>query len=121
MADLGYKIEKTHSDGRFELAGVPRGVIVAFSTRRAEIEAAMKAHELGQPIDDPKLADRTALMTRAHKRDVDKDELHRDWSRQAAERSFSADSIIEIASLREADHSHMQDYGDVVIDRDGGV
>ena len=121
LADLGYKIEKTHADGRFELAGVPRGVIEAFSTRRAEIEAAMKALDLGKPIDDPRLADRTALMTRAHKRDVDKDVLQQDWSRQAAKMGFSADSIIEIASAREAEHSWMQDYEDTFIDRDDGA
>ena len=70
LADLGYRIERTHADGRFEIAGVPRVVIDAFSTRRAEIEAAMEAHDLGTPGDNPHLASRAALMTRAHKRDV---------------------------------------------------
>ena len=41
LAKLGYGIEKTHADGRFEIAGVSRPVIDAYSTRRAEIEAAM--------------------------------------------------------------------------------
>ena len=41
LGKLGYAIEKTHADGRFEIAGVPRKVIEAFSTRRAEIAAAM--------------------------------------------------------------------------------
>ena len=120
LKDLGYQIEKTHTDGRFELAGVPRSVIEAFSTRRAEIEAAMKAHGLGTPIDDPRLADRTALMTRAHKRDTDKDALHQDWSRQAAELGFSADTLVEIASVREAGagDSVTQDHDDIVAYRD---
>ena len=38
LTRLGYDIEKTHADGRFEIAGVSRGTIEAFSTRRAEIE-----------------------------------------------------------------------------------
>ena len=33
LKGLGYGIEKTHPDGRFEIAGVPREVIDAFSTR----------------------------------------------------------------------------------------
>ena len=41
IARLGYGIERTHADGRFEIAGIPRETIEAFSTRRAEIEAAM--------------------------------------------------------------------------------
>ena len=36
LSALGYGIEKSHADGRFEIAGVPRAVIEAFSTRRAE-------------------------------------------------------------------------------------
>ena len=120
LSNLGYQIEKTHADGRFELTGVSRRVIDAFSTRRAEIEAAMKARDLGKPIDDPKLADRTALMTQAHKRDIDKDALRQDWSRQAAELGFSADTLVEIASAREAGAygSVTQDHGDVVAYRD---
>ena len=36
LKGLGYGIEKMHSDGRFEIAGVPRDVIDAFSTCRQE-------------------------------------------------------------------------------------
>ena len=51
---LGYGIEKTHADGRFEIAGVSRDTIEAFSTRRAEIEAAMAARGLGNSADSPR-------------------------------------------------------------------
>ena len=47
LKDLGYGIEKTHPDGRFEIAGVPRDVIDAFSSRRVEIEAAMAERGMG--------------------------------------------------------------------------
>ena len=93
LSRLGYGIEKTHADGRFEIAGVPRKVIEAFSTRRAEIETAMRERELGTPGDNPHLAGRAALMTRAAKRDVDKATLARAWSRQAAELGFSAETV----------------------------
>ena len=39
LAKLGYGIEKTHADGRFEIAGVSRETVEAFSTRRTETEA----------------------------------------------------------------------------------
>ena len=93
LKDLGYGIEKTHGDGRFEIAGVSRDVVEGFSTRRAEIEAAMAARDEGAPLENPKLADRAALMTRARKRDVDKGELRRSWERQAAELGFSAEAV----------------------------
>ena len=85
LAKLGYGIEKTHADGRFEIAGVSREAIMAFSTRRAEIEAAMAERGLGATADHPRHAERAALMTRATKRDVDRDELRQVWQRQAAD------------------------------------
>ena len=103
LKGLGYRIEKTHTDGRFEIAGVPRKVIEAFSTRRTEIEAAMRKREHGAPGDNPRLADRAALMTRAAKRDVDKAEVVRSWSRQAADLGFSAESVVGNARERDAE------------------
>ena len=93
LKDLSYGIEKTHGDGRFEIAGVSRDVVEGFSARRAEIEGAMAARDEGAPLENPKLADRAALMTRAKKRDVDKGELRRSWERQAAELGFSAEVV----------------------------
>ena len=93
LAELGYGIEKTHPDGRFEIAGVSREVIEEFSTRRSEIEAAMREHGLGRTGDNPHLAARATLMTRAAKRDVERSELHRSWERQAAEMGFSAETV----------------------------
>ena len=97
LEGLGYGIEKTHADGRFEISGVSRAVIEAFSTRRAEIEAAMKAQGLEVTRDDTRMADRVALYTRAQKRDVDKSALSRQWSRQASELDFSAKAVVSRA------------------------
>ena len=97
LATLGYGIEKTHADGRFEIAGVGRPVIEAFSTRRAEIEAAMAARGLGDPGSNPHLAERAALMTRSRKREVDRDALREIWREQAASLGFSAEEVVEAA------------------------
>ena len=102
LETLGYRVEKTHADGRFEIAGVSRATVEAFSTRRAEIEAAMEARGLGDPSASPRLAERAALMTRSHKRDVDKDALHENWRKQAAELGFDARGLVAEALEREA-------------------
>ena len=94
LTSLGYGIEKTHADGRFEIAGVSREVIDAFSTRRGEIEAAMEGRGLGSTAENQHLARRAALMTRAHKRDVDKEALGQTWSRQAADLGFDGKALV---------------------------
>ena len=93
LTSLGYGIEKAHADGRFEIAGVSREVIDAFSTRRAEIEAAMDGRGLGTPADNQRAAQRAALMTRAAKRDVDRAELREMWQRQADGLGFDAKAL----------------------------
>ena len=102
LARLGYGIEKTHADGRFEIAGVSREVVEAFSTRRAEIEAAVAERGGGHTADDQRLAQRVALMTRAAKRDVDRDELRESWERQAEGLGFDARALAGEAKAREA-------------------
>ena len=105
LKELGYHLEKTHADGRFEIAGVPRDVIEAFSTRRAEIEAAMAERGLGTTAENPHLAARATLMTRAAKRDMDKVALHETWQLQARALGFSADAICATARQAARDRS----------------
>ena len=100
LGGLGYRIEKTHADGRFEIAGVPRKVVEAFSTRRMAIEAAMAERGMGGPAADQRLAERAALITRAAKRDVDRAELGAVWERQAAELGFDARALVAEARSR---------------------
>ncbi len=100
LKDLGYGTEKTHADGRFEIAGVSRETIEAFSTRRAEIEAAMRERGLGTTGENPHLARRAALMTRAHKRDVDRDAIRETWALRAAEIGFDGRELVAQAIER---------------------
>ncbi len=107
LAKLGYGIEKTHADGRFEIAGVSRQVVEAFSTRRAEIEAAMEDRGLGSTAENQHLARRAALMTRAAKRDIDRGALHETWTRQATDLGFDAKVLVASAMERGRDAVHM--------------
>ncbi len=100
LARLGYRIEKTHADGRFEIAGVSREIVEAFSSRRAEIEAAMESRGHGATAENQHLARRAALMTRAHKRDVDKEALRGIWAKQASELGFDAKALVASAMER---------------------
>ena len=116
LSRLGYGIEKTHADGRFEIAGVPRGVVEAFSSRRAEIEAAMEERGLGASADNPRVAERAALMTRAAKRDIDRDELRGVWAKQAADLGFDAPALVAEAAGKSAVPEREAPGADVVPD-----
>ncbi len=100
LARFGYGIQKTHADGRFEIAGVSREIVAAFSTRRAEIEAALAGRGLGGTAENQHLARRAALMTRAAKRDVDREALRETWARQAADLGFDARALVARARER---------------------
>ena len=108
---LGYGIEKTHADGRFEIAGVSRKVVEAFSTRRAAIVAAMNDRGLGDPESNPRLAERAALMTRAHKRDVDHEGLRAHWEKQAEVLDFDAKALARETLSRDARPRPAQAHG----------
>ena len=109
LARLGYGIEKTHADGRFEIAGVSREVVQAFSSRRAEIEAAMDARGQGGPAENQRLAQRAALMTRAGKRDVDRAELREVWGKQAADLGFDAGGLVAEAARESGREAAMRE------------
>ena len=102
LARLGYGIEKTHADGRFEIAGVSREVVEAFSTRRQEIEAAVAERGGGDTADNQRLAQRAALMTRAAKRDVDREALRESWERQAEALGFDARALTAEAGAKQS-------------------
>ena len=89
-----YAVEKTHANGRFEVARVPRGVIVAFSTRQTEIETAMAERGLWRPADHPRIAKRVALFTRPAKRVADRSALRGAWERRAADLGFDARALV---------------------------
>ena len=60
----------------------------------------MDARGLGLPGENPRLAERAALMTRAAKRDVGREELRAVWTQQAAELGFDAGGLVVEATAR---------------------
>ena len=93
-------IEKTHADGRFEIGGVSRETIEAISSRRAEIEAAMEGRGHGATAENQHLARRAALMTREHKREVDREALRGIWEKQASELGLESKALVASAAER---------------------
>ena len=49
LGELGYGIEKSHADGRFEIASVPHEVIDAFWPRRAHSSAPCRTSTSADP------------------------------------------------------------------------
>jgi len=90
LSRMGYVIEQTHSDGRFEVAGVPNDVIKQFSKRRAEIEEKLKT----SLVNDAKAAARVALITRRRKDQVSLNELRSTWENEAKEMAFDVSTVL---------------------------
>jgi conjugative relaxase-like TrwC/TraI family protein len=76
IRELGYEVERTHMDGRFDIKGVSKSIMAAFSTRSAEIREALAGYD----YQNAKTAANAALMTRDHKITVDRDILHKGWT-----------------------------------------
>ena len=94
---LGYRLRKTDSDGGFEIEGVPKEVIAAFSKRSADIGAELHRRA---SRGDATPADVVARKTRAPKRAVASAVLESDWQRRAWELGFSAEEVVASARAR---------------------
>ena len=62
----------------------------------------MAERGMGSPSDNPRLAERAALMSRAAKRDIDRGELTGLWQRQGADLGFDAASLAAEAAAKGA-------------------
>ena len=92
LEKLGYQVRMDGKHGTFEIVGVPRQVLEAFSQRREQIME--KAAELG--IVSPKGRDGVTVNTRDPKLNVeDRDGLVLDWMKKAAEHGFDGKKLLE--------------------------
>jgi len=81
VQDLGYRIDVTGADGRWELAGYTREQVMAFSRRRQDIEAAMAR----QGLNGAAAAQNLAHQTRCPKDRRDEESLKAEWRERAHE------------------------------------
>jgi conjugative relaxase-like TrwC/TraI family protein len=92
IEQLGFRIEALGKHGTFEIAGVPRKVIDAYSQRREAILE--KAAALG--IVSHKGRDQITTNTRDPKLNVkDRDALKQEWIDKAASLGFDGKALVE--------------------------
>ena len=87
---MGFEVERTHADGRFEVVGVPEEALQGFSTRRAQIEEKLA----GWRAEGAEASERAALMTRSRKRDADLPTLRTRWNERARAMGFDVTAML---------------------------
>ncbi len=93
---LGYDTRITGKHGQFEIEGVPKGVIEAFSQRRQDILA--KAAELGRDADEPRSLREITKCTRDDKIDLeDRTALRAAWRERADGLGFTGSALVAAA------------------------
>ena len=99
LEKLGYKVELQGKHGTFEITGVSKAVVEAFSQRRQAI--LLKAEQLG--IVSPKGRDGITVNTRDPKLNVeDREGLLKEWQDKAAALGFDGKELLA-AAQRAAD------------------
>jgi conjugative relaxase-like TrwC/TraI family protein len=87
LQNLGYRVQRTHDDGRFEIVGYSREQIEAFSNRRLDIEEYMKENNLHSGAGSSV----AALKTRRIKKASDRRKLKDSWIAAAHSHNIELD------------------------------
>ncbi len=98
LIKIGYQINRTHDDGRFEIAGVSKDLIDIFSTRSKEIREALENYD----YKNAKTAANATLKTRELKQHYDREELNGIWLKVLENKGYNKDLLTkEIFNQRE--------------------
>lgn len=88
---LGYAIDVTGADGRWELRGYTREQVMAFSLRRQDIEAEMER----QGVNGAAAAQNIAHQSRLSKDGRSEDELRAEWQARAGRYGIAIERLAE--------------------------
>ena len=83
LSKLGYEIERTHTDGRFEVKGFTKEQLAHFSQRSGQIEQALADRGKDRRTASTAEKQTAALDTRQAKREVDRAPLRQEWVSRA--------------------------------------
>lgn len=102
VVGLGYDIEKQvgKEGSLFEIAGVPKHAIEAFSSRSAEVNEALHEKGLTRETATARQKEAAALATRAKKQIVDRAKLKAEWRNLASEHGLDLKRIVEKSRLQ---------------------
>ncbi|HVA39105.1 MAG TPA: MobF family relaxase, partial [Candidatus Binataceae bacterium] len=93
---LGYRIDVTGADGRWELRGYTREQLMAFSRRRQDIEQEMKR----QGLNGAAAAQNIAHQSRLSKDARSEDELRAEWQTRARHYGIAIERVADDAHRR---------------------
>ena len=102
LQKAGYELTRTDDKGNFEIKGISREQIEAFSTRRAEIEKALAEKGIDINNATPEQKEVATLATRSRKTEVNHDQLIGDWKAKASQVGIDFDSITQRAEKQRA-------------------
>lgn len=99
LRQLGYELE-VHGSDNFEIAGVPKSAIDAFSQRRSVVNKLLEEKGYSRENAPAALKERLAHISRERKIRVDKEVLRQRWLAVAYEHSFLAPEFVQAAVAR---------------------
>jgi conjugative relaxase-like TrwC/TraI family protein len=96
VENLGYRINITAADGRWELQGYTRLQVMVFSRRRQDIEDEL----LRQGLNGAAAAQNVAHQTRGAKDLRDEQSLKAEWQARAREHGINVERVASVANAR---------------------
>lgn len=93
LSSLGYEVERTHADGRFEVRGFTKQQLEHFSQRSQQIEQALDERGKNRQTATTAEKQTAALDTRQAKTEVNHDQLREQWQQRAKEVGIDFEKI----------------------------